>query len=311
MTVLGTALIALGCFVVFLCKDYLRFVLLWMEHVDIRMTGFVFVVLFVAVSFPMAWGYILLNLSSGYLYGLLLGTLTTSVCALLGIFVAHVVTKKCFSEYVISKLSGNDQLRAILRVVESDRGFKVVVLARLTPIPFGLQNGLFAISNIRPLQYMSASFVGLLPTQVLNSYMGTTLRSMEEVLTDSSHTLTAYVVFFSQLLLTCALSAYVVRRARIELNRMMAEHGKAAMSGHHAFCNGGPLVSGMMDKNMNGIKLPNGHLPNGHLPHEVVTAYPYANGWPQMKIFLPNAPPLAENFVKVNLENETPIIHNR
>ena len=146
VTVLGTALIALGCFLVFICKDYLRFVLLWMEHVDIRLTGIVFVVLFVAVSFPAAWGYILLNLSAGYLYGLLLGTFTTSACALLGIFVAHVVTKKCFSEYVISKLSGNDQLLAILRVVESDRGFKVVVLARLTPIPFGLQNGLFAVS---------------------------------------------------------------------------------------------------------------------------------------------------------------------
>lgn len=145
VTVIGIALIALGCFVVFLCKDYLRFVLLWMENVDIRMTGIVFIVLFTAVSFPMAWGYILLNLAAGYLYGLILGTLTTSLCALLGIFIAHVVTKKCFSEYVIAKLSGNDQLRAILRVVESDRGFKVVALARLTPIPFGLQNGLFAV----------------------------------------------------------------------------------------------------------------------------------------------------------------------
>ena len=40
--------------------------------------------------------------------------------------------------------------------------------------------------------------VGLFPTQLLNAYIGTTLRSMEEVLTDSSNTVTAYVVFFSQ-----------------------------------------------------------------------------------------------------------------
>ena len=109
--------------------------------------------------------------------------------------------------------------------------------------------------------------------------------------------------------MTAALSAYVVRRARVELNRMMAEHGKAAMSGHHALCNGGPYVNGM-DSNMNGIlKLPNGH-PLAHTT-QVVSAYPYSNDMP-MKIILPHpSPHLQDNFVKVRLEDETPNIHNR
>lgn len=48
------------------------------------------------------------------------------------------------------------------------------------------------------VRYLAASVTGLAPTQVLNSYIGTTLRSMEEVLTDSSNTITAYVIFFVQ-----------------------------------------------------------------------------------------------------------------
>ena len=146
VSVIGIGLIALGCLVVYLCKDYLKFLLLWMENVDLRIAAVIFVALFIAVSFPMMWGYILLNVAAGYLYGLLFGSMLTAGCALLGIFLAHEVTRRCFSEYVMSKLSSNEGLRALLRVVESKRGFKVVILARLTPIPFGLQNGLFAVS---------------------------------------------------------------------------------------------------------------------------------------------------------------------
>ena len=150
-TAVFTILISLGCLVVFLCRDYLKMLLLWLENVDLRVTAIIFVALFIAVAFPMMWGYILLNVAGGYLYGLILGTLMTCICALLGIVIAHEVTKRCLREYVTSKISTNEnftQLKAILRVVESDRGFKVVVLARLTPIPFGLQNGLFAVSIV-------------------------------------------------------------------------------------------------------------------------------------------------------------------
>lgn len=36
--------------------------------------------------------------------------------------------------------------RAILRVISGPRAFKVVLFARLTPIPFGLQNTIFGVS---------------------------------------------------------------------------------------------------------------------------------------------------------------------
>lgn len=146
VAVISTIVGAILCGLLLVCRDYIKYMLLWMENVNLGIASVIFAILFIIISFPMMWGYVLLNVAAGYLYGLLLGTLLVSVCALIGISVAHEVTKKFLSDYVMSKLVSNDGLRALVRVVEGQRGFKVVALARLTPIPFGLQNGLFAVS---------------------------------------------------------------------------------------------------------------------------------------------------------------------
>lgn len=44
--------------------------------------------------------------------------------------------------------------------------------------------------------YLMASSVGLLPTQLLNSYLGTTLRTMEDVIAEQS--VSGYFVFCLQ-----------------------------------------------------------------------------------------------------------------
>lgn len=44
--------------------------------------------------------------------------------------------------------------------------------------------------------YLVASSVGLLPTQLLNSYLGTTLRTMEDVIAEQS--VSGYFVFTLQ-----------------------------------------------------------------------------------------------------------------
>ena len=147
MAVMSMSALFLLTVLIWFCRDYLKHLLLWMEHINLWVAAIIFALLFTLVSFPMFWGYFLLNVAAGYLYGFCLGLLLVFICALVGIFIAHSLTKRFLSEYVKAKLVANDGLRAIMRVVESPRGFKVVALARLTPIPFGLQNGLFSVST--------------------------------------------------------------------------------------------------------------------------------------------------------------------
>ena len=143
----GTLLLILiaGIVLIFFFRRYLKDCLVWLEHAEGWVSGLLFILMFTLVSFPMTWGYIFLNVAAGYLYGFLMGLVTVNVSVLVGVSVSLVVCRKVIRGFVTSKLQ-SEHLKAIIKVVESRRGFKVLVLTRLTPIPFGLQNGLFAVS---------------------------------------------------------------------------------------------------------------------------------------------------------------------
>ena len=143
----GTAIIFLiiGLIVVILCRRYVKDVLEWLQNLDEWQGMLIFVIMFTVVSFPMTWGYILLNVAVGYLYGFILGFVVVVVSVLCGASTAFIVCRRYLRDFVRSRLE-SDSLKAIMRVVEGKRGFKVIALTRLTPVPFGLQNGLFSVS---------------------------------------------------------------------------------------------------------------------------------------------------------------------
>ncbi|XP_057291510.1 transmembrane protein 64-like [Hydractinia symbiolongicarpus] len=205
-----------GAVLVFFFRHYLKDFLEWLENVNGWISGLLFIGMFTIVSFPMTWGYIVLNVAAGYLYGFLIGVVTVTVSVVVGVASSLIICRIFIRDFVQSKLQ-SEHLKAIIKVVESRRGFKVVVLTRLTPIPFGLQNGLFAITNMSVCKCLLASFIGLLPTQALNAYMGSTLRTMEDVVHHNSAG--GYLILAIQVGISGFLMWYVIRRARYELNK--------------------------------------------------------------------------------------------
>uniref|UniRef100_A0A8D0GFS7 Transmembrane protein 64 n=1 Tax=Sphenodon punctatus TaxID=8508 RepID=A0A8D0GFS7_SPHPU len=214
---LSACVVAALCFAsLALVRQYLRDLLLWAESLDSLAGVLLFTVGFIVVSFPCGWGYILLNVAAGYLYGFVLGMGLMMLGVLIGTFVSHVVCKKLLARWVLARIQGSEKLSAVIRVVEGGSGLKVVALARLTPIPFGLQNAVFSITDLSLPNYLVASSIGLLPTQLLNSYLGTTLRTMEDVIAEQS--VSGYFIFSLQIVISIGLMFYVVHRAQIELN---------------------------------------------------------------------------------------------
>ena len=61
-------------------------------------------------------------------------------------------------------------------------------------------------------------------------YVGSTLRSMEEVLTSSGGLLTGWLVLLAQLLLTSLVAVFIIRRARLELDRALGGRNIAGTS---------------------------------------------------------------------------------
>lgn len=77
--------------------------------------------------------------------------------------------------------------------------FPVGFISRVCDVfPLFFKNFLifFKITDVSLPNYLVASSVGLLPTQLLNSYLGTTLRTMEDVIAEQS--VSGYFVFTLQ-----------------------------------------------------------------------------------------------------------------
>uniref|UniRef100_UPI00358F89A3 transmembrane protein 64 n=1 Tax=Myxine glutinosa TaxID=7769 RepID=UPI00358F89A3 len=142
---LGAALLVVLCFVVLLTlRRHLKDLLLWLEGLDVLESTLLFAVAFVAVSFPWGWGYIALNLAAGYLYGFLHGLAIVVAGVLVGTLVAHFGCRWWVPGVVAVLARRSKTLGAVVRLLETGSGLKVIALARLTPIPFGLQNAMFS-----------------------------------------------------------------------------------------------------------------------------------------------------------------------
>lgn len=132
--------------IVFICKDYIKVLLYWIEHQDIWVITVIVIALFTVVSFPIVIGYLFLIIASGYLFGIARGITMVILGANLGIAVAHTTLSALSTKLPIGALLRSETARAILRVISGPQAFRVVLFARLTPIPFGLQNTIFAVS---------------------------------------------------------------------------------------------------------------------------------------------------------------------
>lgn len=59
--------------------------------------------------------------------------------------------------------------------------------------------------------------LGLLPTQLLNTYMGSTFRNMQEVLSDR---VDGYIILGIQVIFSILLMLYILHKARKELAKL-------------------------------------------------------------------------------------------
>jgi len=141
-----------------------------------------FIPLFCFISLPyVLGGYSVLALTCGFLYGPILGFITLSISSVLGCMFGYWMTRlfgqKCLGENFAEK---NPFLKVVLAALQ-DHSLKVMVLCRLTPIPYGVQNAIFAIAKVNFIKYVLAEFILYIPTQLALAYVGSTAKRLSEV----------------------------------------------------------------------------------------------------------------------------------
>eukprot|EP01119_Soliformovum_irregulare_P008227 TRINITY_DN2134_c0_g2_i1.p1 TRINITY_DN2134_c0_g2~~TRINITY_DN2134_c0_g2_i1.p1 ORF type:complete len:290 (-),score=30.41 TRINITY_DN2134_c0_g2_i1:1145-1969(-) len=176
----------------------------------------IFVVCYVAISFPVSIGYTVLAIACGFIYGILIGTATVIVGSMvIGASLAYWINRTLAREWLTKWIKGKEKAELILELVQAN-GFKIMLLLRLTPVPFGLQNALFPIAGIPFLHYFVATIVGMTPEAIVWCYLGSSTRKLSEIIHGGQKGVWHYVMFGVEIAAAiglCVILTVVGRRA--------------------------------------------------------------------------------------------------
>ncbi|MBN1341773.1 MAG: TVP38/TMEM64 family protein [Phycisphaerae bacterium] len=164
-----------------------------------------------------------LTIGSGFLFGVVVGTITVSIGSTLGACAAFIVGRTVARNWIEQKVTGRPRFAAIDEAVGRE-GFKIVLLTRLSPIfPFNFQNYAYGLTKVPLTKYALASWIGMLPGTIMYVYIGSAARSLAEVAAGTVESSSAQRIFFwVGLAATVAVAVLVTRIARKALNEAVA-----------------------------------------------------------------------------------------
>ncbi|MBI3838643.1 MAG: TVP38/TMEM64 family protein [Planctomycetia bacterium] len=203
-------------------RDYVRELLGWMEGLGfwgpmLLVAAYVLACLFCIPGF-------LLSVGAGFLFGVVVGTITVSIGSVLGASAAFLVGRMLGLDTLKQMIAGYPKFAAIDRAVGRE-GFKIVLLARLSPvIPFNFLNYALALSPVRLRDVVLASWIGMFPATLTYVYIGSTLADLAELGDKTSEYATTRHVFLALgLAATILLTVSVTRMARKALGEADGE----------------------------------------------------------------------------------------
>jgi uncharacterized membrane protein YdjX (TVP38/TMEM64 family) len=165
----------------------------------------------------------ILTLGAGFAFGVVVGTVTVSLASTLGATAAFLVGRTLARDWVQEKVARSPKFRALDEAV-GRQGFKIVLLTRLSPLlPFNLLNYALGVTKVPLRTYVLASWIGMLPATVLYVYLGSTLKSLAEVVAGKAEGGVAQQVFFGAgLAATVVVTVFITRLANKALKEAVA-----------------------------------------------------------------------------------------
>lgn len=228
-------LIALGVIVALIVavrllpvKEVLESVLGWVQNIGVW--GPVVIAGAYVVSCVLFVPGTILTLGAGFLFKLLVGTITVSIGSTLGACAAFLVGRTLARDWIASKVADNPRFEAIDKAVGRE-GFKIVLLTRLSPVfPFNLLNYAFGLTKVPFWHYALASWVGMLPGTIMFVYFGSGLRSLADVLSGNVKGGSAQTILnVVGLAVTVVVTVFVTRIASRALKEAVPEPDAGAV----------------------------------------------------------------------------------
>lgn len=121
-----------------------------------------------------------LTASSGYLFGLVNGTVMVLTCATIAATVSFFIGRTFLRGWASKIISESDRWRVVDKAIGKE-GFKVILLLRLSPLlPFALSNYLYGVTSVDFVSYITATFLGFAPGSFGVVYFGSAGKALTE-----------------------------------------------------------------------------------------------------------------------------------
>jgi len=184
-----------GFMIVFFASNKVQYitivVLTWLEHLTLSLS-----VLFMIGLYSIALVFFCpgtpFNLAAGFLYGIWLGAFVALTGCILGACIAFLLGRTIAREWVKNKVEKTPRFRAVDWAIQRN-GVYIVFLTRLSPLfPFPLLNYAFGITKVSILSYVSGTALGVLPGTIAYTYLGTLMRNLADMWTNSATSQTSW-----------------------------------------------------------------------------------------------------------------------
>ncbi|KAF9156666.1 hypothetical protein BG015_002870 [Linnemannia schmuckeri] len=208
-------------FTVFRIQDHIKDILRYIdEH---KRIGAVLFIVSYTVACTLFLPGSLFTIGAGFLFKpfpvALLIVLLGDVFAAVGSF---IFGRYVFYDWVKGMMSKHPKFNALDQVIQDD-GWKIVVMLRLTPIPFNLITYFFSITSIRLWTVVWATCIGVFPGSCIGIWIGSLLKGLSGIDNPELETKNVVILVMNGIFIACCvltLSLFGKRSLRKAMKRL-------------------------------------------------------------------------------------------
>jgi uncharacterized membrane protein YdjX (TVP38/TMEM64 family) len=163
------------------------------------------------------------TVTAGAAFGFLEGCAWDVVGANAGALAAFLVARALGRERLERRLANARRVEALDRAV-ARKGFRVVLLLRLSHFPYNALNYLLGLTRVRLRDYLAATFLGMLPGIATGVYVGSVFGSVAAARGDRAREPVEWVMVGVGVLAAVACAVLLTRIAR----RTIGRHARGA-----------------------------------------------------------------------------------
>ena len=116
--------------------------------------------------------------AGGLLFGAVGGLGCVVAGSTLGAAAGFLLSRYVARERVAKLLGKNPKFLMIDKAIHRE-GWKIVGMLRMCPLPFGLSNYAYGLTNVTFAHYLAATVVGMLPGEIVFVFLGSTGRQLD------------------------------------------------------------------------------------------------------------------------------------